>query len=168
MPYKNLQACIWSSTDELVRFRQLIVNMVMATDIFDPNLKKTRNARWDKIFLSDMENSVEGAEFRNLKASIVIEHIVSFGINILWTLVMETIPCVLTLAILFTRSSTYRSKQLTFLTRCNIGIRTRNGTRDCSRRWLSPTRKAEELQSIHQKDGMQVSQFAIYCSIVCV
>jgi 3'5'-cyclic nucleotide phosphodiesterase len=77
MQYKNLQACIWSTPDELIRFRHLVVNLVMATDIFDKDLKATRNTRWDKIFHSNMEESVEGDEFRNLKAAIVIEHIVS-------------------------------------------------------------------------------------------
>jgi hypothetical protein len=79
MKYDKLQACIWSNADELSRFRQLVVNLVMATDIFDKDLKSTRNARWDKIFHTNMGESVEGDEFRNLKAAIVIEHIVSLS-----------------------------------------------------------------------------------------
>jgi hypothetical protein len=49
----------------------------MATDIFEPEMKATRNARWDKVFHSSVEKPSEDTEFRNLKATIVIEHIVS-------------------------------------------------------------------------------------------
>ena len=31
--YKDLRACIYSNSEELRRFRQLVVNTVMATDI---------------------------------------------------------------------------------------------------------------------------------------
>ena len=36
------------STSELRRFRELVVNSVMATDIMDKELKELRNNRWDK------------------------------------------------------------------------------------------------------------------------
>ena len=74
--FENLQRCIFSSKSELLRFRQLLVNLVMATDIFDKEMKATRNMRWDKVFHSDMADAVEDTEFRNLKATIVIEHII--------------------------------------------------------------------------------------------
>jgi 3'5'-cyclic nucleotide phosphodiesterase len=35
---------------DMQRFRQLIVNMVMATDLMDPDLKRLRNTRWTKAF----------------------------------------------------------------------------------------------------------------------
>lgn len=49
----------------------------MATDIFEKDMKATRNARWDKVFHSKVGTSLDDIEFRNLKATIVIEHIVS-------------------------------------------------------------------------------------------
>ena len=69
--YSELRQCIWSNLDELTRFRKLIVNSVMATDIFDPELVKIRNERWAKAFAPDA-----GEEVVDLKATIVIEHII--------------------------------------------------------------------------------------------
>ena len=80
--YKQLQDCIAANDEERKRFRQLVVNSVMATDIFDPTMKALRNKRWDKAFHT-AENGVmneitEAAieEDRNMKATIVIEHII--------------------------------------------------------------------------------------------
>ncbi|CAB9497986.1 Receptor-type guanylate cyclase gcy [Seminavis robusta] len=75
--FEALRSTICSSKDEVIRFRQLVVNSVMATDIVDKGLKELRNGRWDKAFkdstsmASDNEkNSV------NRKATIVIEHLI--------------------------------------------------------------------------------------------
>lgn len=73
--FQNLQKAIFATETEVKRFRQLMVNLVMATDIFDKDQKATRNIRWDKVFHSDLRESVDDSEFRNLKAMIVIEHI---------------------------------------------------------------------------------------------
>ena len=35
------------------RFRQLVVNAVMSTDLGDKQLKELRNARWEKAFAKD-------------------------------------------------------------------------------------------------------------------
>jgi hypothetical protein len=51
--YLDLQKCIFSTQEEFVRFRQLVVNTVLATDIFDPELKALRNMRWDRAFHAD-------------------------------------------------------------------------------------------------------------------
>ncbi|KAG7352534.1 family 3 adenylate cyclase [Nitzschia inconspicua] len=80
--YKNLRKCICATEDELRRFRQLIVNLVMATDIFDKDMKELRNRRWNKAFYRDVNNrertitlhSME--DDRNMRATIVIEHII--------------------------------------------------------------------------------------------
>ena len=74
--FSNLQRAIFSTEDDVRRFRQLIVNLVMATDIFDATQKATRNMRWEKVFHSDLKEKVDDAEYRNLKATIVIEHII--------------------------------------------------------------------------------------------
>jgi hypothetical protein len=56
------------------RFRQLIVNAVMATDIMDKDLGALRRRRWEKAFNPDpMGCSIECA---NRKATIVIEHLI--------------------------------------------------------------------------------------------
>jgi len=72
--YSNLRKVIYASESELIRFRQLIVNSVMATDIFDKELKDLRNARWYKAFNGEPPNDVD--EDRNRKATIVIEHLI--------------------------------------------------------------------------------------------
>ena len=76
--YKDLRACIYSSQAELNRFRQLVVNSVMATDIIDKELGSLRKKRWEKAFSESQE---EAPEFdpqidMNRKATIVIEHLI--------------------------------------------------------------------------------------------
>jgi 3'5'-cyclic nucleotide phosphodiesterase/Adenylate and Guanylate cyclase catalytic domain len=73
--YKDLRAAIYSSEAELTRFRQLTVNAVLATDVFDPNLKKFRDARWEKAFSTSDEDDCS-LEVQNRKATIVIEHLI--------------------------------------------------------------------------------------------
>jgi class 3 adenylate cyclase len=87
--FDALRACIYSDLSELRRFRQTLVNSVIATDIFDKDLSTARKARWIKAFhtlrsdgsqtneekqekLSDEDPSRE----RNRKATIVIEHLI--------------------------------------------------------------------------------------------
>lgn len=73
--YKELRACIYSNEDEKHRFRQIIVNSVMATDIFDKELSTLRKNRWNKAF---HETAMEESKTKaiNRKATIVIEHII--------------------------------------------------------------------------------------------
>ncbi|KAL7561134.1 hypothetical protein ACA910_004617 [Epithemia clementina (nom. ined.)] len=72
--YTSLRQEICPSADDLKRFRQLVVNSVMATDIMDKDLKELRNARWDKAF-SEKAPTESPAETVNRKATIVIEHL---------------------------------------------------------------------------------------------
>jgi 3'5'-cyclic nucleotide phosphodiesterase len=73
--YKDLRATIYVDEIEMKRFRQLVVNSVMATDIVDKELKALRNARWDNAFHpSESEENV--ADTINRKATIVIEHLI--------------------------------------------------------------------------------------------
>lgn len=77
--YTELRKCIYADQEELNRFRQLLVNSVMATDIVDKELGALRKARWNKAFSS--EDSLEQEEESEMdavhrKATIVIEHIV--------------------------------------------------------------------------------------------
>ncbi|CAB9507971.1 Receptor-type guanylate cyclase gcy [Seminavis robusta] len=101
--FQDLRATIYSSQEELTRFRQLVVNTVLATDIVDKELKELRNARWDRAFhhpkrqwsssslvSADPEqpeqvpinrkkqrnSSVYNDDSTNRKATIVIEHII--------------------------------------------------------------------------------------------
>ena len=84
---------------ELKRFRQLVVNMILATDIFDKDMIVMREQRWDKAFhqyndgdgaaradtMLDMEDKANQSSLSvattglnkviNLKATVVIEHL---------------------------------------------------------------------------------------------
>jgi hypothetical protein len=80
--YNDLRACIYTNQSELDRFRQLIVNAVMATDIMDKDLGSLRKKRWEKAFTKD-ERPGEAFAFPqsetengNRKATIVIEHLI--------------------------------------------------------------------------------------------
>ncbi|CAJ1937526.1 unnamed protein product [Cylindrotheca closterium] len=82
--FDALRACIYRDKDELDRFRQLVVNSVMATDIADRELGAARKARWVKAFAhSDEETEETSSALRegridavNRKATIVIEHLI--------------------------------------------------------------------------------------------
>ena len=74
--YKVLQSAIFCSQDEMERFRKLVVNCVLATDLFDQDLIDDRLLRWKQAFNEqwrDESLSVEQQE--NLRATVVMEHI---------------------------------------------------------------------------------------------
>jgi 3'5'-cyclic nucleotide phosphodiesterase len=82
--YADLRACIYHSDAEETRFRQLVVNSVMATDIVDKDLGNLRKSRWARAFppaamvaqqaLSSSSSSSHNDV--NRKATIVIEHLI--------------------------------------------------------------------------------------------
>eukprot|EP00934_Nitzschia_sp_Nitz4_P001129 Nitzschia sp. Nitz4//scaffold132_size63325//9375//11592//NITZ4_006288-RA/size63325-snap-gene-0.49-mRNA-1//1//CDS//3329535308//1129//frame0 len=77
--YADLRACIYSDEEEFQRFRQLVVNAVMATDIVDKELGAARKARWMKAFATDENGSCseeDPSTDANRKATIVIEHLI--------------------------------------------------------------------------------------------
>ena len=78
--YKELREALFANEAELVRFRKLVVNGVMATDIADKDLKTLRNNRWDKAFKVDLDiklsSEQEQRDAVNRKATIVIEHLI--------------------------------------------------------------------------------------------
>ena len=71
--YKDLQNCIFSNKDEFSRFRQVLVNVVIATDIFDKDMKELREKRWEKAF--QQQSMISQTEECNLRSTVVIEHI---------------------------------------------------------------------------------------------
>jgi hypothetical protein len=72
-PFDELRSCLFADQAEILRFRQVIVNVVLATDIFDKELNGLRKQRWNKAF-SDVETVQENHS--DLRATIVIEHII--------------------------------------------------------------------------------------------
>jgi hypothetical protein len=75
--YEDLRHCIYSNESEFKRFRQLVVNSVMATDILDKDLKTLRNIRWEKAFSETAQKlDIYFEDTINRKATIVIEHLI--------------------------------------------------------------------------------------------
>lgn len=79
--YKDLRCHICATSGELLRFRQIVINSVMATDLGDKELKELRNNRWDKAFAKVAEVQEEAkqqssSDVVNRKATIVVEHLI--------------------------------------------------------------------------------------------
>jgi 3'5'-cyclic nucleotide phosphodiesterase/Adenylate and Guanylate cyclase catalytic domain len=76
--YQDLRAAIYSTPEELLQFRQLVVNAVMATDIMDRDLNLARKERWGKAFSeSPSGGGSDGEETSaNRRATIVLEHLI--------------------------------------------------------------------------------------------
>lgn len=76
--FRELRNTICISEDEQKRFRHLVVNSVLATDIVDKELKALRNARWERAFSDNVAGLRSGSERDqiNRKATIVIEHLI--------------------------------------------------------------------------------------------
>ena len=76
--FEALRSCIYTNADEFRRFRQLMVNTVLATDIMDKELKALRNSRWEKAFDSAADHDAEESQKdkNNRRATIVIEHLI--------------------------------------------------------------------------------------------
>jgi len=76
--YKNLQQVLYTTKSELRLLRQLAVNSIMATDIFDNDAKESREKRWNQAFgslrtQSQREMSVD--DFECLQATLILEHV---------------------------------------------------------------------------------------------
>ena len=73
--FAALRGYIYTDPEDLKRFRQLMVNTVLATDIFDKELQSLRKNRWEKAFHSKIEDSKDEDDV-DRKATIVIEHLI--------------------------------------------------------------------------------------------
>lgn len=69
--FEDLRACIFSDEYELTRFRQILVNCVLATDFLDEDLMMLRKKRWEQAFVRGLHDN--SAQNRNRRATIVLE-----------------------------------------------------------------------------------------------
>jgi class 3 adenylate cyclase len=77
--YKELRQSICLTEQDLMRFRQLLVNAVIATDIADKELQQRRKKRWDRAFHCGSElteDTNEPGHDADRKATIVFEYII--------------------------------------------------------------------------------------------
>ena len=68
--YEALRGCIYADEVELKRFRQIVVNSILSTDIIDKSLVSFSQARWEKSFGEGKENSSK--EDLDRKATTII------------------------------------------------------------------------------------------------
>lgn len=73
--FEHFRRTIYSTTTGFERFRQVVVNAVMATDIMDRELKDIRNATWNKVF-GETGSVDTDSVYRDRKTTIVIEHLI--------------------------------------------------------------------------------------------
>jgi 3'5'-cyclic nucleotide phosphodiesterase len=77
--FTKLREELFGNRSEMLRFRQIVINLVLATDIFDKELNACRLARWKKIFSpSESSTDTTGVDLdqNDRKTTIVIEHII--------------------------------------------------------------------------------------------
>ena len=73
--FQHLRCAIYSSEEEFKRFRQIVINAVMATDIMDKDLGAARKSRWNTAF-SEQSTRDDTVVALNRRATIVIEHLI--------------------------------------------------------------------------------------------
>lgn len=77
--FENLRKCIYQTNVERKRFRQLVINSILATDIADRQVNEQRQIKWDKAFRSkpieDM-TPLQMQEDMNRRATAVIDLII--------------------------------------------------------------------------------------------
>ena len=71
--YKELHQCLFGSEEDLLMFRQLLVNCVLATDLHNEKAIEERTNRWDKAF--NVGSSLHDEDM-DMKATVVVECLV--------------------------------------------------------------------------------------------
>mmetsp|Transcript_32252 Transcript_32252/g.53959 ORF Transcript_32252/g.53959 Transcript_32252/m.53959 type:complete len:1195 (-) Transcript_32252:317-3901(-) len=77
--FERLRKCIYQTNVERKRFRQLVINSVLATDIADRQCNEERQVKWDKAFRkkpNEDASPLQLQEDMNRRATAVIEHII--------------------------------------------------------------------------------------------
>jgi 3'5'-cyclic nucleotide phosphodiesterase len=76
--FDQLRLTIFRTNNNLLHFRRIIVNSVVATDIFDQELNNLRKNRWNEAFseATAILGKDDDKYNMNRKATIVIEHII--------------------------------------------------------------------------------------------
>ena len=79
--FERLRKCIYQTNVERKRFRQLVINSVMATDIADRQVNEERQKKWERAFkppqaAESQKTTLQLQEDMNRKGTAVIEHII--------------------------------------------------------------------------------------------
>jgi hypothetical protein len=73
--FSTLRTSQYNTQEEFNRFRQPCISCVIATDIFEEDLKAIREERWNSVFAS-VSSTLTDEEAWHCKASITIEYII--------------------------------------------------------------------------------------------
>lgn len=73
--FTKFRQAIFVNETEMQRFYGLVVNAVIATDIFDAELKASRNERWKSSFEESAANNNTEKGIKDCRATVVIEHL---------------------------------------------------------------------------------------------
>lgn len=92
--FTALREAIYTDDTEMQRFRQILVNTIIATDIMDRPMKVHRDKCWKKAF-DKGRRELTASELKDLQATLVMEHIMqaadhghtmqSFGTYVKWS-----------------------------------------------------------------------------------
>lgn len=79
--FERLRKCIYQTNVERKRFRQLVINSVMATDIADRQVNEERQQKWERAFKEptippSQQTALQRQDDMNRKSTAVIEHII--------------------------------------------------------------------------------------------
>ncbi len=79
--FDDLRSAIYSNASEKRRFRQVLVNSVIATDFLDSKMQQHRDANWNKVFAESVKrrNHLDANEKRNLQVTWIIECTMQFA-----------------------------------------------------------------------------------------
>ena len=72
--FADLRGAILCNEEESIRFRQLVVNATMATDLFDPELCDLRTKRWKQAFGVRSDHAFE--KLSSVRATVLFEHVI--------------------------------------------------------------------------------------------
>ena len=72
--FQNLRSAIYTTQEEFQRFRQLLIHLVLATDVMDPELQAMRNERWNKEFPYSSNNKKLDQHKRSRSARNLLSH----------------------------------------------------------------------------------------------
>lgn len=68
--FKDLRRSIYTSVEELERFRHVMIRSILSTDVMDINLNRLRNKRWEEVFGPGRKATADA------KATVAIEHLI--------------------------------------------------------------------------------------------
>jgi hypothetical protein len=76
--YEYLRSCIYKTNVERKRFRQVLINSVMATDLLDLNRNQKRVEQWDMAF-KEYDERCGNRVLMDRKATVVIENMIQMA-----------------------------------------------------------------------------------------